>query len=153
MIVRIGSCFLLLGLLVLSSINVAAKDPQPEILGIRLGMSREQAQARLQRIGVRLKEERKRQEVWSVKDTRISHLLIGYDPDHRVRYVTAIIHSTAGMRYDEVANLENAQRTNTQGNHRVIWELKSRVGPQRFLLIAHGHDQDRLESYSVKVWE
>ena len=41
-------------------------------------------------IGTLEKEDRKRQEVWAVKDSRISHLLVGYEADNRVRYVTAL---------------------------------------------------------------
>jgi hypothetical protein len=120
-------------------------------MGIALDMSRDDARARLQSLGKLEKEARKRQEVWAVKDERISHLLVGYDPNLRVRYVTAIAR-TGGprIRYDELADLKSAQRTNTQGNYKFTWQVPTQVGQVRYLLIAHGHDPQYLESYSVK---
>jgi hypothetical protein len=140
--------------LLLVSCVVATAAParlQPEIMGISLGMSRNDARARLQSLGTLEKEARKRQEVWALKDQRISHLLVGYDPDLRVRYVTAIAR-TGGprIRYDEVADVKNAQRTNTQGNYKLTWQVPARRGQPAYLMIAHGHDPQYLESYSVK---
>ena len=52
-----------------------AKEQQPEIMGLALGMSRQEAHDRLKSRGKLEKEERKRQEVWTVADARVSHLL------------------------------------------------------------------------------
>lgn len=52
--------------------------PRPEIMGIALGMSRADARTRLQSMGTLEREAQKQQEVWVVKDQRISHLLVGY---------------------------------------------------------------------------
>ena len=132
----------------------APAEPRPEIMGIALGMSRDDARARLQSLGTLEKEARKRQEVWAIKDQRISHLLVGYDPKLRVRYVTAIAR-TGGprIRYDEVADLKDAQRVNTQGNYKFTWAVAARRGQSAFITIAHGHDPQYLESYSVKKLE
>ena len=131
--------------------NAAPAKLQPEIMGIALGMSRDDARARLQSLGTLEKEARKRQEVWALKDQRISHLLVGYDPNYRVRYVTALAR-TGGprIRYDELADLKSAERTNTQGNYKFTWQVAARRGQPAYLLIAHGHDPQYLESYSVK---
>ncbi len=130
---------------------VLAGTPQPEIMGISLGMSRDDARARLKSIGNLERETRKRQEVWIIKDDRISHLLVGYDPEFRVRYVTAIAR-TGGprIRYDDIANLESALRENNQGNYKLTWQIAARSGHSAYVLIAHGHDSQYLESYSVK---
>ena len=61
--------------------------PRPEIMGISLDMKRDDARARLQSLGTLEKEDRKRQEVWAIKDPRVSHLLVGYDGEYRVRYI------------------------------------------------------------------
>ena len=53
-------------------------------------------------------------------------------------------------RYDEVANLESAQRLNNQGNYKLTWEVEERPGHSAYLLIAHGHDPRYLDSYSIK---
>jgi hypothetical protein len=120
-------------------------------MGISLDMSRDAARARLQAIGNLEKEERKRQEVWAVKDGRISHLLVGYDADNRVRYVTALARTDGPrIRYQEIADLKSAQQSHVQGNHKFTWEVAARRGHVAYLLIARGHDPQYLDSYSVK---
>src|SRR5215213_464420 len=114
---------------------------RPEIMGVALGMSRQNAQARLKSIGNLEKEQRKRQEVWAVKDPRISHLLVGYDADYRVRYVTALARTDGPkIRYQEIADLKTAQRAVVQGNHKFTWEIEARRGQFAYILIARGHD-------------
>src|SRR5687767_961689 len=127
---------------------------RPEIMGVSLSMSRDDARARLKSLGSLEKEQRKRQEVWAIKDPRISHLLVGYDTEYRVRYVTAIARANGPrIRYDEVAEIKNAQRVNTQGNYKFTWQVAARSGQFAYLLIAHGRDPQYLESYSIKRLE
>ena len=132
--------------------SVTAATPKSEIMGISLGMSRADARTRLQSLGTMERETRKRQEVWAIKDERVSHLLVGYDPNMRVRYVTAIAR-TGGprIRYDEVADLKNAEQVQNQGNYKLTWQVAARSGS--YMLIAHGHDPQYLESYSIKKVE
>ena len=140
-------------LLAISAISVSAAParPRPEIMGISLDMKRDDARSHLQSIGKLEKEQRKRQEVWAVKDSRISHLLVGYDADYRVRYVTAIAR-TDGPRisYQELADLKSAQHSVTPGNHKFTWEVAGRRGQAAFIMIARGHDAQYLDSYSIK---
>lgn len=134
-----------------ASAVVFAGTPQPQIMGISLGMSRTDAHTRLQSIGSLQRETRKRQEVWVVKDDRISHLLVGYDPEFRVRYVTAISRTDGPrIRYEDVADVKSAEREQNQGNYKLTWQIGARSGHSGYLLIAHGHDSQYLESYSVK---
>jgi len=139
-------------LLVLSGLVSAAQAKlRPEILGISLGMNRAEAQARLRSIGQLEKEDRKRQEVWTLKDPRFSHLLVGYDADYRVRYVTAIARTDGPrIRYQEIASLKNARRLSNQGNYKFTWEVEAQRGHTGYLIIAHGRDPQFLDSYSVK---
>jgi|SRR5688572_2390828 len=151
---RIFKLALVLSLALGVSAIVFAVTPQPQIMGISLGMSRTDACARLQAIGSLQRETRKRQEVWTIKDDRISHLLVGYDPDFRVRYVTAIARTDGPrIRYDDVADLQSAQREQNQGNYKLTWQIAARSGHSAYVLIAHGHDPQYLESYSVKKIE
>jgi hypothetical protein len=141
------SLLLLIGVLV----SAAPARPRPEIMGVSLEMSRDDARARLQSIGSLEKEDRKRQEVWAVKDPRISHLLVGYDGENRVRYVTAIARTDGPkIRYQEIADPKSAKRTVVQGNHKFTWEIEERRGQFGYILIARGHDPQYLDSYSVK---
>ena len=132
-------------------VSAAPARPRPDIMGISLEMSHDDALSRLQLIGSLEKEDRKRQEVWAVKDSRISHLLVGYDADYRVRYVTAIARTDGPrIRYQEIADVKSAQSSNTPGNHKFTWEVESRRGKAAFIIIARGHDPQYLDSYSVK---
>jgi hypothetical protein len=147
---QILSICLVLAVSIVTSAAATAKL-RPEIMGIALGMSRDDARAHLKSLGTMEKEARKRQEVWAIKDARISHVLVGYDPDFRVRYVTAIAR-TGGprMRYEEVADIKNAQRVNTQGNYKFTWEVAAQPGQLAYVMIAHGRDPQYLDSYSIK---
>ena len=139
-------------MLVISILGSAAPArPRPEIMGISLDMKRDDVRARLQSIGSLEKEARKRQEVWAVKDARISHLLVGYDAEYHVRYVTAIARTDGPrIRYQDVADVKSAQRSDTPGNHKFTWEIEGQRGRSAFILIARGHDPEYLDSYSVK---
>src|SRR5689334_7452809 len=149
---QINSTFGLCLLLALAGLAGAAQAKmKPEIMGVALEMSREAEQARLKAIGQLEKEDRRRQEVWAIKDPRFSHLLVGYDADYRVRYVTAIARTDGPrMRYQEVADLKSAQRLNNQGNYRFTWEIPERRGQFAFVVIALGRDPNFLDSYSIK---
>jgi len=141
------SLLLVIGVLV----SVAAARPRPEIMGISLDMKRDDAVARLKSIGNLERETRKRQEVWAVKDVRISHLLVGYDADNRVRYVTAIARPDGPrIRYQEVADMKSAQRSVTPGHQKFTWEIEGRRGHSGYILIARGHDVQYLDTYSIK---
>jgi len=139
-------------LLVVSAVASAASGKlRPEIMGIALGMNRDDAQARLKSMGSLEKEERKRQEVWALRDPRISHLLVGYDEEFRVRYVTAIARQGGPrIRYQEVADVKHAQRMQSQGALKFTWEVAERRGQFGYVMIARGRDPQYLDSYSVK---
>jgi hypothetical protein len=148
---RIITSSLVLSVVLGVSAIVLAGTPQPQIMGISLGMSRDDARTHLKSIGSLQRETRKRQEVWTIRDDRISHVLVGYDPEFRVRYVTAIARTDGPrIRYDDVADLKSAQREQNQGNYKLTWQIAARSGHSAYVLIAHGHDSQYLESYSVK---
>ena len=145
---KLTSISLLLVIGILAS--AATARPRPEIMGISLDMSRDDVRGRLQSIGSLEREVRKRQEVWAVKDSRISHLLVGYDADYRVRYVTALVRTDGPrIRYQEVVDLKSAQSSNTPGNNRFTWKIEEGRG-KAFIVIARGRDPQYLDSYSVK---
>ena len=120
-------------------------------MGISLGMARDDARKHLKTMGSLEKETRKRQEVWALKDSRVSHLLVGYDTGFRVRYVTAIAR-TGGprIRYEEFADVKSAKSTNIQGNYKFTWEVPAQGEQPAYIVIAHGHDPQYLDSYSIK---
>lgn len=131
--------------------NVTGGSPGPEVVGIRLNMSQKEAHARLKGKGNLEKEERKRQEVWALNDRRVSHLIVGFDPDYRVRYLTAIARKDGPrIRYSEVGDLKTAEQTSIQSNYKFTWKVAARRGHPACIVVAHGRDPLHLDSYSVK---
>ena len=149
----VALCLLLLSLWegVASVTSAPGKKPRPEVMGIRLGMVKEEAHKRLKKLGSLEREERKRQEIWAVTDRRVSHLLVGFDTDLRVRYITAIARPGGPrIRYDQVADTRAARDTVAGDHHRFTWEVAARPGQPAFTMSAQGRHPQYLDSYSVK---
>jgi hypothetical protein len=143
-------CLLLIGVLLIP-LTVSARPAIAEILGVRLEMHQGEAHAVLKRIGSLERKERKRQEVWVLNDARFSHLLIGFDAESRVRYVTAIARSGGQrVRYEELGETGSAQRAVSPGHYKFTWEVASRRGQPGYLVVAHGRESQYLDSYSLK---
>lgn len=128
-------------------------EPQPEILGVRLGMSREEAHARLRELGSLEKEERRQQEVWRLEgDPRYSHLMVAYNKGYTsVRYITAVANEQ-GRRvpYADVVSLERARLETTPASRTYTQEFPARDGRPGFVAKAIGADPTYLKYYSVK---
>ena len=139
-------------LLLLAAACATKGEPKPEILGVRLGMSRDEARARLQRIGKLEKEERRQQEVWRLDDDpSYSHLMVAYNKDYTsVRYVTAVA-KEQGRRvpYAEVIDLGSARLESAQASRTYWQELPERSGRPAFVAKAIGTDPTYLKYYSV----
>lgn len=139
-------------LLLLAAACSNKSGPEPEILGVRLGMSREDAHARLQKIGKLEKEERKQQEVWRLEgDPSYSHLMVAYNKEYTsVRYVTAVANEQ-GRRvpYAEVIDLGSARLESAQSSRTYWQELPERFGRPGFVAKAIGTDPTYLKYYSV----
>src|SRR5580700_9794756 len=90
----------------------AARQPAPQILGLRLGMSYDQAHSRLNDIA-QFKSEDEGQQVWTLThDQRYQYVIIGFDRDREVRYVTALVRPNGKpVTYADVGDLVHATRT------------------------------------------
>jgi hypothetical protein len=139
-------------LLLLAAACSTKGEPKPEILGVRLGMSRDEAHARLQEIGKLEKEERRQQEVWRLNgDPSYSHLMVAYNKEYTsVRYVTAVA-SEQGRRvpYAEVINLGSARLESAQASRTYWQEFPESLGRPGFVAKAIGADPTYLKYYSV----
>src|ERR1700738_1309634 len=110
--------------LVLSqSVFAVGKQPPPQILGLRLGMSYSQAHARLNEIG-QYKSEDEGQQVWTLShDKHYQYVIIGFDRDRNVRYVTVLAGPDGQpVNYTDVGNLADAARSGGAGNLRSTWK-------------------------------
>jgi hypothetical protein len=142
----------LLAFLVLNLTAAAvAKQPTPEILGLRLGMSYNQAHARLGEIG-QFKSEDEGQQVWTLShDKRYQYLIIGFDRDRNVRYVTVLARPDGEpVNYADVGNLADAARSGRAGNLRYTWKANDKNGHFEYLAIAKGNDPRHLNRYAIK---
>jgi hypothetical protein len=141
-----------LALLALSLTALAvAKQPAPQILGLRLGMSYDRAHARLNEIG-QFKSEDEGQQVWQLRyEKHYQYLIIGFDRDRAVRYVTVLARPDGQpVNYTDVGNLTEATRSGGEGNLRYTWKANDRKGHFEYLAIAKGKDAHHLNHYSIK---
>lgn len=135
------------------TVQVSARSLHDNVLGLRIGMSREHVHRRLQKIGSLEREERGRQEVWTLaREPRFASILVGFDTNFRVRYVTAIAREGGlPMRYSEIAPIKDAQAENAHGAYtRYTWEAKPGRKSPGYFLIAEGRDPEYLRSFSIK---
>lgn len=153
----IGSLFLLM--FAISSFAVALrppKEPAREILGVRIGMTKADAQVQLQKIGRLQKEERKRQEVWEIRDPRFSHLIIQFEKGTQlVHFVTAVARADAQaekMRYSDVGELKKARQRGeaAKKNYRYEWGLEATGKDPKVQIVAWGRDPQYLQYYSIE---
>jgi hypothetical protein len=140
-------------LLLLAAACATSSEPKPEILGVRLGMSREEAHARLQEIGKLEKEERKQQEVWRLEgDPSYSHLMVAYNKEYTsVRYVTAVANEQGRrVSYADVINIGSARLESSQSSRTYTQETPARADQPSFITKAIGADPTYLKYYSVE---
>lgn len=153
----VGSAFLvtltLLLLLFAIPAQVSGRSGQDNVLGLRLGMSRDDVHRRLQTMGTLEREERGRQEIWTLaREPRFSSVLVGFDTDFRVRYVTVIARDHGQrLRYSDLAPIKDARAENANGVYRrYTWEFKPGKKSPGYFLIAEGRDPEFLKSFSIK---
>lgn len=151
--IKLPALIFWLSLLAVAAATTAAAAPRSDVLGLRLEMSKEAVHQRLAKIGRFEREERGRQEVWTLlNDPRFDSLFVGYDREYKVRYVTAIARQGGRrMRYNEVAPLKDAQFENANGVYRrYTWEVKAGAKRAGYFLSAEGRDPEYLKSFSIK---
>lgn len=144
-------CGLLLTAWPVARAQETGAEPRRELLGLSLGMSKEAVHQQLRKRGQLLREERKRQEVWKVRDAHFAHVLVGFDTQDQLRYVTALAREGGShMRYREVGDLKQARNEGAVNNYYYVWELAARDNQPRGLVIVRGTDAEYLSSYSLK---
>ena len=129
----------------------AARQPAPQILGLRLGMSYAQAHSRLIEVG-QFKSEDEGQQVWTLtRDQRFQYAIIGFDRDRQVRYVTVLARPDGKpVSYADVGDIAHATRSGGPGNLRYTWKLSDKRARFDYLVIAKGKDPHHLERYAIK---
>jgi hypothetical protein len=142
---------LLIILLLAANLSGATRTHPPEILGVRLGMTYQQAHARLTQIG-EFKNQDEGQEVWMLRsDPHYNTLIVGFDHERRVRYVTAVADpKRRAVDYSDLGDVHSAASSGQPGNLVFTWKSQDPKNHIEYLAIAKGSDPHRLLSYSVK---
>jgi hypothetical protein len=146
--------------LFLSSTSAVAETtkpaPQPEvkaattlsdIAGVSIDMPRDAVRASLAKVAKLEREERRRQEIWTLNDDpHYASLIIGYAPNWKVRFVTAIAKSNGpAVHYADVIDIANATHRAAGETHTYTWL----TGTPAHSVIAIGRG-DRIEYLSLK---
>ena len=118
-----------------------------DILGVRLEMPRDTVRTTLARVGTFEREERRRQEVWTLRDDpRYASLIIGYTPQWNVRFITAVARpGGVAVHYDQVLDVKAAEHRAAGQTHNYTWK----TGTPPYYVIAIGKPQ-RIEYLSLK---
>lgn len=132
-----------------------AQEVRRELLGIHLAMSKEELRERLNQIATFVRHERKRQEIWKVRDESFSHVIVGFDKDEQLRFVTAVAREddeAHRVGYGEVGDLKDARQAGDPliNNFNYEWDLQPNERHPRTLVIARGRDSNFLATYTLK---
>ncbi len=121
--------------------------PISDIAGIRLDMPRDTVRTTLASAAKLEREERRRQEVWTLtSDPRFASLIIGYTAQGNVRFVTAVAKPDGvAVHYDQILDVAAADHRAAGTTHTYTW----RTGTPPYYVIAIG-PADRLEYLSLK---
>ena len=135
-----------------------AQVPERQILGIQLGMTEEKVHERLKELGTLVRKEEKRQEAWQIRDPSFSHLIVGFNKDAKLRYVTAVAREDKDAKripYDRIGDLKKARQAGDPkvNNFNYQWELPANKVNPHMLVIAIGRDPKLLATYTLKSLE
>lgn len=124
-------------------------------MGIHLTLAQDDVHKRLKEIGTFVRDERKRQEIWQVRDPSFSHLIVAFGKNGKLRFVTAVAREDGGAKrvsYGEIGDLEKARQAGDPGIKNFIyeWDLPSQDGNPHTLVIVRGRDPAFLTTYSLK---
>jgi hypothetical protein len=149
-----GLVFVILGL----GDGALAQVPERQILGIQLGMTEGKVRERLKAIGTLVRKEEKRQEVWQIRDASFSHLIVGFNKDEKLRYVTAVAREDKDAKrisYDHIGDLKQTRQAGDPKvkNFNYQWDLPPSKGNPHMIVIAMGRDPKLLATYTLKSLE
>lgn len=153
---KFGFAVLLLALVVLTQCDKKPDSEtagRKEILGVSIGMSKDEAQRRLREVGQFERNERKQQEMWALPtDARYSRAALGYDAGGKVRYITAFARSqgnTTQIKYEDFGDLKTARQNVFLANVEYVWEIPARGDNPGYFVIARGFDPTYAKTASL----
>lgn len=138
-----------------ASSSVAAAKPARQILGLRLSMKTADAHARLKAIGTFVRSVEGAQEVWKVHDSSYANILVGFNKDGQLRYITAVARTDKDAKPVSYASIGDLAKAKQAGNPKIKlynyqWHLPADKGQPETLVLAIGRDPTNLSTYSLK---
>jgi hypothetical protein len=135
------------------SCNSKTPDLPKEILGLHIGMPKNEAQKILRQIAVFDRDEQKNQQVWRLKDDpRFGYLAVGYDQEDRIRYISAFVNKSTvkeKVSFQEIGDLNKAKKEIIKPHYRYIWDVPARDDRPAYQVIAYGDNPDFLTILSL----
>jgi hypothetical protein len=108
-----------------------------DLFGVRTGMRKADAQARLAAIGKLIRSEGTRQEAWEVRDPRFRGAIVGYDAESKVRFITAVANESGPrIPYADVLDVAKAQHQTAGSAYTYRWTPPH----ARYTIVAKGND-------------
>ncbi|MCA1623522.1 MAG: hypothetical protein LC768_06025 [Acidobacteria bacterium] len=149
--VLVAFCFMVLLMLSCNSEIGNKTEPLPEIMGVKLGASKEEALPQLQKIATLDKQERKQQEVWTLTgDQSYSHLIISYDKEYTsMRFINALAKEKR-VRYKDVMDINTAKLTTSGPNYTYELEVPEKNNQPAYVVKAIGTDPEYLQYYAIE---
>jgi hypothetical protein len=135
--------------------GVSAEEVQRQILGIHFKLAKNDVHKRLNEIGSFVRNERKGQEIWQVRDPSFSHLIVAFEKTGKLRFVTAVSREDPEAKrvpYGQIGNVGKARQAGDPAinNFNYEWDLPSQDGHPHLLVNARGRDPTFLTTYSLK---
>jgi hypothetical protein len=125
-------------------------QPPDDLFNVRLGMLKDDVDGMLGRkhaLALDKAGPGGAEQVWELQDPSFQSLAIAYDPDLRVKYVTA--HGRTGgkpVRYRDLGKLEYATLT---GKYFYTWTVRGESDAAAYAVVARGTDPQYLFSVSL----
>ena len=135
------------GLTVLVSSAVWAKQIPSDLLGLYPGMSDVDARRQLEKIGEVVRGKDRAKQTWKLRDLRYEYLVIRYDEAWKLHWATAFAREGGRrVRYCDIGDPSLAQHS---GSHFYTWTIPARAGPSTWTVVARGSDPQYLASISI----
>jgi len=143
--------FLLLGM---TQCTRKAVDLPKDLLGIYIGMNREDAQKRLEEIATLESEARKTGQLWRLKDNpHFSHIAIDYNKENKVRYVTTLVEKVGAkerVRFTDVGDLAKAKAEILEPHYRYIWQVPADGERESYHVNVYGDNPEFVTIYTLE---
>jgi len=144
---------ILLAMMQCAGRTAPAPDLPKDILGVSVGLSKADAQQRLEEIATFESAGRKVGQFWKLKnDPHFSSVAVDYDKENRIRFITAFVEKTTAkekIRFTEVGDLAKAKAEIVEPHYRYIWEVPAEGDNPAYIVNVYGDNPEFVDTYSL----